>query len=104
MPDGEYPFTGQTVVKRGSRCTLKESGNLAGSVSNLMDCLRCAVLQMGIPLEDAVACASIQPARAILVEDRYGSIEDGKRGNLVLLRRDGKLSLEKVIKDGEVLG
>ena len=104
MPDGEYPFTGQTVVKKGSRCTLKESGNLAGSVSNLMDCLRCAVLQMGIPLEDAVACASIQPARAIHVEDRYGSIEDGKRGNLVLLRRDGKLSLEKVIKDGEVLG
>ena len=73
-------------------------------MSNLMDCLRCAVLQMGIPLEDAVACASIQPARAIHVEDRYGSIEDGKNGNLVLLRRDGKLSLEKVIKDGEVLG
>ncbi len=43
-------------------------------------------------------------SRGIHVEDRYGSIEDGKKGNLVLLRRDGKLSLEKVIKDGEVLG
>ncbi len=59
MPDGDYLLGGQTVVKQGRHCTLKKEGNLAGSVSNLADCMRTAVLEMNIPLETAVRCASI---------------------------------------------
>lgn len=102
-PDGEYDLGGQTVVKKGKYCTLKEEGNLAGSVSNLMDCLRTAVLEMGIPLTDAVAAATINPARAIGVDHLYGSIENGKKGNVVLLKAGPALELAGVIKDGKVI-
>lgn len=103
MPDGEYLLGGQAVVKKGEYCTLKENGSLAGSVSNLMDCLKNAVKTMGIPLETAVACATINPARALHVEGQYGSIEPGKKANVVLLAADGSLETRIVIKDGKVL-
>lgn len=103
MPDGEYELGGQPVVKQGKFCRLKEGGNLAGSVTNLADCMRNAVKTMGIPLEDAVACATINPARAIHEEARYGSIEPGKKGHVVLLRRDENLTPEHVIMNGTVI-
>lgn len=102
MPDGEYDLGGQAVVKKGKYCRLREEGNIAGSVSNLMDCLRTAVTEMEIPLEDAIASASLIPARKIGVDSLYGSIEVGKRGNVVLL--DPKdLHVCAVVKDGEVI-
>lgn len=100
MPDGEYELGGQPVVKKGPYCRLKEEGNIAGSVSNLMDCMKNVVKTMEIPLETAVACATIQPAAAIHVEDRYGSIETGKKGNVVLLAADGTLDTRMVIQNG----
>lgn len=103
MPDGEYELGGEPVVKKGKYCTLAREGNLAGSVSNLMDCVRNVVKTMEIPLETAVACATIHPARAIHEEHRYGSIEPGKKGNVVLLSADEKLETRMVVKDGKVL-
>ncbi len=102
-PDGEYDLAGQTVVKKGKYCNLKEEGNIAGSVTNLADCMRIAVTQMDIPLETAIACATINPARTIHVDDQYGSIEEGKVGNVVLLNMDRELTLNKVILRGEVI-
>lgn len=99
MPDGEYELGGELTVKSGPYCRLKEAGNIAGSVSNLMDCLRTAVLTMGIPLEHAVACATILPARRIHADPLYGSIEPGKRGNAVLLDKT-TLQIRAVVKDG----
>lgn len=103
MPDGEYSLGGQRIVKQGKYCRLKENGNLAGSGSNLMDCMKHAVLAMQIPLETAVACASLHPARRLGVDDQYGSIEKGIKGNLVLLSSDGKLSTMAVIQNGNIL-
>ena len=60
-----------------------------------------AVKEMNLPLETVVACATINPARAIGIDDIYGSIEDGKKADLVLLKED--LSLAVVIKDGKIL-
>lgn len=101
MPDGEYQLGGQTVVKKGRACTLKENGSLAGSVSSLYECMVHAVKTMEIPLETAIACTTIHAARAIHCEQMYGSIESGKKGNVVLLRPED-LSIVAVIKDGRV--
>lgn len=103
MPDGEYLLGGQPIVKNGPYCRLKKEGNIAGSVSNLMACMKNAVKTMEIPLETAVACATIQPAEAIGVEREYGSIETGKRADLVLLAKDSSLSTLRVIKDGVII-
>lgn len=98
MADGRYTLGGLDVDVKGNRAALVSSGALAGSVTNLMDCMKTAVIDMGIPLEDAIACATMNPARALKIDDKYGSIASGKIANLVLL--DKELNLQKVIING----
>lgn len=101
MPDGEYTLGGQAVQVSGNRATLVEGGALAGSVTNLADCMRVAVKEMQIPLESAVAAATMNPAKSVGLYEKYGSITEGKAGNVVLLRED--LSLKAVIQNGNVI-
>lgn len=101
MPDGQYTLGGLDVNVVGNRATLVSDGALAGSATNLMDCMRTAVKEMGIPLETAVACATMNPAKSLGVYDQYGSITKGKKANVVLL--DEELNLKMVIKDGKML-
>ena len=61
--------------------------------------MRTVVKKMDIPLETAVACATINPAKSLKIDDEYGSIEKGKKANVVLLGKD--LELKAVIKDGK---
>lgn len=98
MEDGQYTLGGQDVAVKGKYATLVSDGALAGSVTNLMDCMRTAVKEMQIPLESAIACATMNPAKAIGIYDRYGSISTGKIANLVLLDQD--LNLRQVIIHG----
>ena len=99
LPDGAYELGGQPVQVRGSRCTLAD-GTIAGSATNLADCLRSAVA-MGIPLGSAVKCAAINPAKALGVFDRRGSIAPGKTADLLLL--DRSLALRHVFLRGRLL-
>ena len=80
MPDGQYTLGGLDVTVQGRYAVLVSDGALAGSATNLMDCLRTAVKDMGIPLETAVACATVNPARCLGVYDTRGSIQNGKKG------------------------
>lgn len=98
LTDGQYTLGGQEVFVKGSRATLAD-GTIAGSVTNLMDCLKTAVLQMGIPLEEAVACASSNPAKEIGIYDSCGSITEGKAADLVLL--DSELNVKAVFVNGK---
>lgn len=99
LTDGDYSLGGQPVKVKGNLATLAD-GTIAGSATNLMDCLRTAVKKMGIPLERAVKCAAVNSARSIGIDDRYGSLEPGKIANIVLL--DEELGLQAVIYDGKV--
>lgn len=97
LDDGQYTLGGQDVYVTGNRATLKD-GTIAGSATNLMDCVRTAVKEMHIPLETAVGCATVNPAKQIGIYDRCGSITPGKAGDLVLLNKD--LELKAVYIDG----
>ena len=98
MPDGQYTLGGRDVKVVGRLDTLVSDGAIAGSATNLMDCMRTVVKKMELPLETAVACATINPARSLGVEEQYGSLEAGKKAHVVLLDQD--LELKAVIKDG----
>ena len=98
MPDGQYTLGGLDVKVVGRLATLVSDGAIAGSATNLMDCMRTVVKKMELPLETAVACATINPARSLGVEEHYGSLEAGKKAHVVLLDQD--LELKAVIKDG----
>ena len=98
MPDGQHTLGGLDVKVVGRLATLVSDGAIAGSATNLMDCMRTVVKKMDLPLETAVACATINPARSLGVEEQYGSLEAGKKAHVVLLDQD--LELKAVIKDG----
>jgi N-acetylglucosamine-6-phosphate deacetylase len=98
MADGAYTLGGQAVYVQGKTATLAD-GTIAGSASNLMQCLQTAVREMQIPLEWAVWSAAVTPAKSIGIYDRYGSITEGKKANLVLL--DANINLVQVILNGK---
>ena len=102
LPDGEYSLGGQAVTVKGPRATLTEHpGVIAGSATCLYDCMRRAVLDMGVPLESAVRAASENPARSIGVDSDYGSLAAGRYGNVILADKD--LNICKVIQKGRVI-
>lgn len=101
MPDGSYTLGGLDVNVVGNRATLASDGAIAGSVTNLMDCMKTAVKTMNIPLETAVACVTINPAKSLGIDAEYGSIRAGKKAHIVLM--DQELNVQQVIKDGELL-
>lgn len=101
MPDGIYPFGGQEIEVHGNRATIAgHPETLAGSVTSLMGCLRQAVA-FGIPLADAVRASSYNPAKSIGIEDRVGTLEEGKEASLVVLNHD--LSLKFVMLRGKIV-
>lgn len=101
LKDGIYQLGGQEVQVMGNTARLTRNGTIAGSVTNLMDCLRTAVKAMSIPLHSAVKCASVNPAKAIGLFGDRGSIENGKVADLVLL--DETLAIKQVFLRGELL-
>lgn len=90
LSDGQYDLGGQEVQVRGNLATLKD-GTIAGSVTNLMDCMRTAVQTMRIPLASAVKCAAVNPAKAAGIYSEYGSLTPGKYANVVILDQNLKL-------------
>lgn len=98
LTDGQYTLGGQDVFVKGPRATLAD-GTIAGSATDLMGCLRVAVQRMGIPLEDAVGCATMNPAKEIGIYDRCGSIAPGKDADFVLLDED--LNVKAVYVNGK---
>lgn len=87
LSDGTYSLGGQTVSVQGRLATLSDN-TIAGSVSNLMDCVRYLVKEVNIPFTSAIRCATENPAKELGIYDRYGSITSGKIANLVLLTQD----------------
>lgn len=100
MPDGDYSLGGQPVHVCGRLATL-EDGTIAGSVTNLMDCLRYAVLEAGIPLESAVKAAAVNPARELSLSHLHGQIKKGAFANLLVLTPD--LQIKQIIFHGRLL-
>lgn len=99
MPDGEYELGGQQVFLNGGVARLAD-GTIAGSATNLYDCMLRAI-SFGIPREDAVRAATYNPARQIGALSEVGSIAVGKRADFVLC--DADLNRQAVYLGGKKL-
>lgn len=97
MPEGESDLGGQEVFIKGRKATLAD-GTIAGSCTNLYDCMTTA-LTMGIPLEEAVKAATWNPAHELGMLDQIGSIRDGKLADFVIC--DGRMVRQAVYIGGE---
>ncbi|MDE6845342.1 MAG: amidohydrolase family protein, partial [Lachnospiraceae bacterium] len=96
MEDGEYALGGQPVHVQGNRATLAD-GTIAGSATNLYDCMHTAV-RMGISKEEAVRAASFNPAKAVGMEDECGMLKEGRKADILIADRE--FNLREVIKSG----
>ncbi len=86
LDDGEYTLGGQKVIKKDGAARLID-GTLAGSSTNLFDEFK-NLIAFGIPLKQAIKSVTINPAKAIGVDNITGSIEEGKNADLLILSDD----------------
>lgn len=94
--DGDYIFGGLPVnVKDGKAYT--DYGAIAGSTTNLFDCVKCAI-SFGIPEEDAVKMATENPAR--LMKLNKGIVAAGYDADLIFV--DDNFELCGVMVRGEM--
>lgn len=99
LPYGEYTLGGNKIVYRDIVCRL-EDGTVAGSVLKLNKGIWNVYTNSTIPLWECVNCATLNPATAIGVSDKKGSIEVGKDADLVIL--DNEFNVLKTLKKGDV--
>ncbi len=83
-PDGEYSIAGMPVtVKDGKART--HDGAIAGSTLTMWQAVQNLRDFAGVSFEDAVYAATMAPAIEVGLDDEIGSIEVGKRADLLLL-------------------
>ena len=88
MPDGNYELGGLDVLVTDGVAMLADRTSFAGSVATCDRLVRFAYKQCGFPLHEAVKMAGLNHARIIGMERETGSIEVGKRGDIIVFDED----------------
>jgi N-acetylglucosamine-6-phosphate deacetylase len=95
MPEGEYMIGpldgGEKLVHRDGVGLMPDGTGLASSVNGMDHMIRTFLELTGRPLWEVVRMASLTPARILGREKELGSLEPGKRADVVLLDRDLKV-------------
>lgn len=100
MPDGDYTLGGQPVHKEGIKCLMPD-GTIAGSVLTLNKAVYNLYKNSELELFDAVNCASLNPAKAIKEDADIGSIDIGKRADLIIA--DEEFNILTTVLGGNVV-
>ena len=79
----QFDLGGQMAELRGGVAKLVGTNTIACSASNLWTCL-CNAISWGIPEEEAVRAATYNPACALGVQDKVGSIATGKVADFLI--------------------
>ena len=99
LPYGEYTLGGSKIVYNDIVCRLPD-GTVAGSVLGLNKGVWNVYTNSNIPLHECVNGASLNPATAIGVADRKGSLETGKDADIIIT--DKEFVVKKTIIAGVV--
>src|SRR5687768_16444182 len=89
--DGDYQIWGETISVRDGR-TSSASGSIAGSVITMLDAVR-LMHSLDVSYIQLASLASLNPARLLVLDHECGSIEVGKRADLVALDDGGNVKL-----------
>ncbi len=100
LDDGHYLLGGQDVVVKDNEARLSD-GTLAGSTLTLNKAVYNMINLVGISIKDAVRMATLNPAKAIGIDNRKGSIEIGKDADLIVF--DENIDIYTAIVNGEIL-
>jgi len=99
FPQGkEFFLSGRPCVVGDGVCLLADRSALAGSASRMIDLVRVMVSQVGVPLHEALAMATINPARA-LGATMKGKLKAGADADFVVM--SPKLEILRTVVGGE---
>jgi N-acetylglucosamine-6-phosphate deacetylase len=99
LPNGsKFSLFGKDCLVEGGVCLLADRSALAGSASRMIDLVRTMVMKVNVPLHEAVAMATENPARAIGFETK-GRLEVGADADLIVLSPD--LDVVQTLARGE---
>jgi N-acetylglucosamine-6-phosphate deacetylase len=99
LPAGtEFTLSGRRCVVGDGVCLLSDRSALAGSASRMIDLVKVMVNQVGVPLHEAVAMATANPARALGLSTK-GRLKVGGDADFVILSRD--LEVRRTLIAGE---
>lgn len=88
-PGGEYDLGGHAIeIGEDGLARLKGTDTIAGSTLNMNQGLRILVEEAMVPFDAAVNSCTINPARALGVDGRKGSLRAGCDGDIVVLAED----------------
>jgi N-acetylglucosamine-6-phosphate deacetylase len=91
LGDGEYQLWGETIAVNNGR-TQNARGSIAGSVITMLDAAR-MMLSLGASESAVARMASLNPARLLGIDNVCGSIEVGRRADVVALDENGDVQL-----------
>lgn len=100
MPDGDYTFEGAAVTVKDGAARLSD-GTLAGSTLTLERGLGNIVKATGRPLGEMIKCATLNPARALRMEDHKGQLRKNWDADLILV--DQNLQVKLTMAEGKVV-
>jgi len=85
LPDGSrFSLSGNNCIVEAGVCLLSDRSALAGSASKMIDLIRTLVKKVNVPLHEAVAMATQNPARAIGLGAK-GQLAIGADADFVIL-------------------
>ena len=97
--DGAFEFAGQPLhIERGA--ARLADGAIAGSILTMDQALRTALRMLGVSLSEAVGMLTLNPARAIHLDDRKGRLRPGYDADLLLFSPD--LTLQATFCRGQL--
>lgn len=102
MPDGKYSLAGIPVNVNDGKITT-DDGTIAGSSLDMVTGIKNLMKFTSSTLEDVLPCATENPARQVGIYSSRGSLDKGKRADLVILGENGEFEVENVAVLGKFL-
>ncbi len=105
LKDGRYTLGGnddnhQILVEDGIAMTIDKK-LYAGSTTTMNECVRNAIKFGSLNIQDAVAMATVNPAKLLKLDNEIGSLSKGKKANIILF--DDEINISLVMHEGRIV-
>ena len=87
----EYDMAGTKAFVTDGKCHY-EDGTIAGAAITMIEGIQNLIYRVGVSREEALRMASLYPAKALHIDDRYGRIAKGYKANITLLSENNEVA------------